>query len=172
MCTCCVWKINGNIFSSFPSGAASPSTLAWVASQLSCVVNTETPWAVFSSGLPDHFHSYRTENVSQPNSFLPFLCLLGLVLALPFGSSGWLDLFRTPLPSTHRHTCLCLSPCWGHSRRTVRVTREPDAAKWSESSCSGKITSSLSSGAARCDNVKSKLLYETKVQSVSLQIFT
>lgn len=57
------------------------------------------------------------------------LMSLGSCFRLWFGSSGWLSQRnqlnppRPLAPLFPAHTCLCVCPCWGHSRRTVGVMR-------------------------------------------------
>lgn len=122
MCTCSAEKDNGRIF--FISVTTS-SLLVQLISQLSCVVITEIPRALFSWTFLGRAH---TLNASQPNSFLFSLSLstaellmsLGSCFSLWFGSSGWLSQQNQLDPLLFpAHTCLCVCPCWGHFRRTV-----------------------------------------------------
>lgn len=170
MCTCSVIKDNGRIFTS----VTTPSLLVQPVSQLSHGVITELQRALVFGGC-QIISTASTRNASQPNSFL--LCLstaellvsLGSCFSLWFGSSGWLlqqnrlDLFLFPA-----HTCLCVRPCWGHSRRTVGVMRSQTALNGLKQAA--QINNSDFSSLTRSSivwNVNSKLLNGTKMKTAS-----
>lgn len=134
MCTCSAEKDSGRIFFFVLSSVATPSLLVQLISQLSRVVITETPRALFS-GACQIISTASTLNASQPNSFLlslsgtvELLVSLGSCFSLWFGSSGWLSQRNKPDPLLFpAHTCLCVCPCWGHLGRTVGVMRSQTA---------------------------------------------
>lgn len=112
-----------------------PSLLVQLISQLSRVVITEVPRALFS-GACQIISTASMSNASQPNSFLLSLshhCRAPRVSGVLFQPVVWqlrLALAAEParppsLPSPHMSVCVC--PCWGHSRRTVGVTRSQTA---------------------------------------------
>lgn len=123
----------------FFSSVTTPSLLVQLISQLSRVVITEIPRALFS-GACQIISTASTLNASQPNNFSPLslslstaelFMSLGSCFSLWFGSSGWLSqrnqLDPPPPLLFPAHTCLCVCPCWGHFRRTVGVMRSQTA---------------------------------------------
>lgn len=98
----------------FSSSVTTPSLLVQLISQLSRVVITEIPRALFS-GACQIISTMSTLNASQPNSFSPLsalqssACLWGLVLACglaaPAGSPSGTSSTPPPLPSPHMPVC-------------------------------------------------------------------
>lgn len=114
----------------------SPSLLAQLISQLYCVVITAIPRALFS-GACQIISTASMLNASQPNSFLLSLSLSTAELLMSLGSCFSLVVWQLWLGSCSgtsstpllfpAHTCLCVCPCWGHSRRTAGVMRSQTA---------------------------------------------
>lgn len=133
MCTCSVEKDNGRIFF---SSVTTPPLLVQLISQLSHVVITEIPRALFS-GACQIISTASTLNASQPNNFSPLSlsqhgqsssCLWGLVLACGLAALAGSRSRTSSTPLLFpAHTCLCVCPCWGHFRRTVGVMRNQTA---------------------------------------------
>lgn len=134
------------LFFSSPS-VTTASLMVQLISQPSLVVITEIPRALFSGGLPDHFHRAHNECLPASQFSPPSLSqrcraprVSGVLFFCPrFGSSGWLSQRNQPdphlFPGPHMSECTSMLGSFQEDRRD---REEPDGTQWSETSCSDK----------------------------------